>query len=352
MNAVAKPGFEKREFEGAEPDRVMIYRLGSIGDTAVALPCFKFIRRRFPAARLSLLTNHPRQGEAPVLSVLGPMSLVDTVIPYAVGERDPREIWRLFRRIRAERPELVIYLSEFRGTVKLARDILFLRLGGARRILGAPSTRELRAPRRIGPDGALEREAARLARSLEPLGTVDLDDPGARNLDLIPQEIDFAREKLAGALSGIPFVAAAVGAKIPSKDWGEIAWKAALSEMSHALEGHGLVLIGGPNDRERSERLARVWNGPWLDLCGEASPRQSAAVMARASVFIGTDGGPMHLAAAAGTRCCALFGPYNRPRQWHPLGDGHRITHVDDLNDADPRAFSLGVIELLGGKFA
>lgn len=325
----------------------MIYRLGSIGDTAVALPCFKFIRRRFPSARLSLLTNHPRQGEAPVLSVIGPMGLVDAVIPYAVGERDPREIWRLAGRIRAERPDLVIYLSEFRGVAKLARDLLFLRLTGARRVIGAPLAVDLRAPREIDPSGTVEREAARLARCLEPLGVVDIDDPDARNLDFTPEEIDFARRTLDGAFSGLPFVAAAVGAKIPSKDWGEAAWEAALSEMSLAIEGHGLVMIGGPDDRERSGRLVRVWNGPFVDLCGEASPRQSAAVMARASVFVGSDGGPMHLAAAAGIRCCALFGPYNRPRQWHPLGGGHRITHVTDLKDAVPREFSRGAIELL-----
>lgn len=342
MSATEKSGHDERA-----PDRVMIYRLGSIGDTAVALPCFKFLRRRFPSSRLSLLTNHPRHGEAPVLSVIGPMGLVDKVLPYHVGERDPRELWRLMSRIRSERPDLVVYLSEYRGTAKLFRDVIFLRLAGAGRIVGTPFGKASRMPREIGPNGELEQEAARLARCLDRLGTIDLEDADGWNLDFTPEESQFARGMLDDMPGGGPFVTASVGAKIPSKDWGEPAWTAVLRELSSRLEGHGLVMIGGPDDRERSARVARVWDGPVVNLCGQATPRQSAAVMARAAVFVGTDGGPMHLAAAAGTRCCALFGPYNRPRQWHPLGPGHHITHVEDLQSVDPVQFAREAVDVV-----
>ncbi|MDA0341499.1 MAG: glycosyltransferase family 9 protein [Proteobacteria bacterium] len=325
---------------GDEPDRVMIYRLGSIGDTVIALPCLKFLRQRFRSAKISLLTNHPRRGEAPVLSVIGPMGLVDTTIPYTVGERDPLALWRLADRIRHEAPDLVVYLSANRGTVKMLRDTLFFRFAGASKILGMPSTSSLRRPRETGPDGEVESEAARLARCLAPLGTVDLHNPASWSLDFTPEETRFAQEKLDGPFRGIRFVAAAVGAKIRAKDWGEPAWATVLGELTQRLGGQGLVMIGGPDDQDRSQRLAAIWDGPCLNLCGEASPRQSAAVMAKASVFIGTDGGPMHLAAAAGTACCALFGPYNQPRQWHPLGQGHQIFHVADLATVDPKAFA------------
>jgi ADP-heptose:LPS heptosyltransferase len=35
----------------------------------------------------------------------------------------------------------------------------------------------------------------------------------------------------------------------------------------------------------------------------------------------------MHLAAAAGVPCVALFGKHNTPRKWHPYGAGHRVIH-------------------------
>jgi ADP-heptose:LPS heptosyltransferase len=35
----------------------------------------------------------------------------------------------------------------------------------------------------------------------------------------------------------------------------------------------------------------------------------------------------MHLAAAAGVPCVAMFGDFNAPQRWHPMGRGHRIIH-------------------------
>ena len=49
--------------------------------------------------------------------------------------------------------------------------------------------------------------------------------------------------------------------------------------------------------------------------------------MEGASLFIGHDSGPMHLAAAVGVPCVAVFGDHNVPKRWHPIGDQHRIIH-------------------------
>src|SRR6185437_9201364 len=89
----------------------------------------------------------------------------------------------------------------------------------------------------------------------------------------------------------------------------------------------GLVLVGAAGERERSDRLGRFWSGPVANLCGFASPRVSAAAMRRARMFIGHDSGPMHLAAAVGTRCVAIFSPKNRPGEWYPFGDRHKILY-------------------------
>jgi len=57
------------------------------------------------------------------------------------------------------------------------------------------------------------------------------------------------------------------------------------------------------------------------------SPRQSAAVLTEARLFIGHDSGPMHLAAAVGTPTVGLFGNNNQPRKWHPFGPTARAVH-------------------------
>jgi ADP-heptose:LPS heptosyltransferase len=49
-----------------------------------------------------------------------------------------------------------------------------------------------------------------------------------------------------------------------------------------------------------------------------------AAVLGEAELFLGSDAGPAHLAAAVGTRAVVLFGAA-LPAQWAPLGEGHTV---------------------------
>jgi lipopolysaccharide heptosyltransferase III len=64
-----------------------------------------------------------------------------------------------------------------------------------------------------------------------------------------------------------------------------------------------------------------------VNLCGKLSPRESAAVLARAKLFLGHDSGPMHLAAAVGIPCVAVFSARNRPRMWFPWGSQHEVIY-------------------------
>ena len=64
------------------------------------------------------------------------------------------------------------------------RDGAFLRLCGARRVLGLPLTRRHREHVFAPVTGLYEREAARIARTLEKIGAIDIDKPENRRLCL------------------------------------------------------------------------------------------------------------------------------------------------------------------------
>ena len=79
---------------------VVIYRLGSLGDTVVALPFFNRIAELYPAHRRVVLTNVPISSKAaPLLSVLGEGGLVHEAIAYPVGTRDFSELIALRTRL-------------------------------------------------------------------------------------------------------------------------------------------------------------------------------------------------------------------------------------------------------------
>jgi lipopolysaccharide heptosyltransferase III len=47
---------------------VLVYRLGSLGDTLIALPVFHFLRKKFPESHIVALTNRPVQSKAPAMA--------------------------------------------------------------------------------------------------------------------------------------------------------------------------------------------------------------------------------------------------------------------------------------------
>ena len=63
---------------------------------------------------------------------------------------------------------------------------------------------------------------------------------------------------------------------------------------------------------------------PTIDLSGQLSLKELAALTAQARLFVGVDSAPMHIAAAMGTPVVAIFGP-SGDREWGPWGEGHRV---------------------------
>ncbi|HXP60238.1 MAG TPA: glycosyltransferase family 9 protein [Dongiaceae bacterium] len=297
---------------------VLIYRLGSLGDTLVALPCFHLVRRLYPERRIVLLTNHPVAGlAAPAMDVLAGSGLCDEAIPYPLRLRDLRALASLRRQIRSYRFDIAFDLTESRGLLKGWRDHLFLRLCGIRRIIGTTAAWGDYFIHR--PEGPLEeQECERLARRLRTIGRVDVSDRAAWDLHLKPDERDRAATLLREGGISAPFIAASVGSKLPVKDWGNENWSRLFHLISSANPALGLVLAGSAEDFDRSAQLRRSWHGRAANLCGRCGPRVSAAVFERAALFVGHDSGPMHLAAATGIAVVAVFSWHNPPGQWFP----------------------------------
>lgn len=74
-------------------------------------------------------------------------------------------------------------------------------------------------------------------------------------------------------------------------------------------------------------RPGSYWTGKVINLCGELAPRETAAVLRKAELFLGSDSGPMHLAAAAGVPCVIAFAARTRPGIWFPHGAANRVLY-------------------------
>jgi heptosyltransferase-2 len=131
----------------------------------------------------------------------------------------------------------------------------------------------------------------------------------------------------------------------PAKRWAA----ARFAEVAHALRADGadVAVVGGPGDRESvAEVVSRV--GGILDLGGRTTVGQLAAVLEGANLVITNDSGPMHLAAAVGTKTVAVFGSTS-PTWTRPFGEGHRVlTHPVPCAPCFQRDCDIGYLCLEG----
>jgi heptosyltransferase III len=328
--------------------RVLIYRLGSLGDMLVALPALHLVARAFPEAERRMLTNFPVSSKAPAAAaVLEGAGLVQGYVRYAVGTRSVRELLGLWWTIVRWRPQVLVYLAAARGVKTAQRDELFFRMCGVRRMVGVPLTegmqRNYYGAATGGKDhamgaGNLEPEAARLVRCIGELGAVGevadpgrLNDPASWDLHLSAAERESAARAIGAQALGVESIAVSVGTKVQAKDWSKENWRALLGRVAAEFPGRALLLAGAAEESEASEFAAEGWRanggGVVVNLCGRLTPRESAAAIARSRLFVGHDSGPMHLAAAVGTPVVAIFAARNIPRQWFPFGKQHRVVY-------------------------
>jgi heptosyltransferase-3 len=317
--------------EMSSAKRVLIYRLGSLGDTLVALPALHLVARAFPNAERRMLTNFPVNVKAPpAAAILGESGLVHGYFRYVVGTRSLLELMKLWWQLWWWRPDALVYMTHRRADGAL-RDDRFFRMCGIRRRIGVPLTGDMLKNRWVEADQALEPEAERLARNIAELGDAELGDAASWDLHLTSAERARAGEAIA-EVGERPVIAVSVGTKVQSKDWGRENWRELLARLGGLYPEYGLVLNGAPEESEASEFCAEGWRGanpggPVVNVCGKLTPRESAAAFARARLFIGHDSGPMHLAAAVQTPCVAIFAARNKPRVWFPYGRQHRVVY-------------------------
>jgi len=231
--------------------------------------------------------------------------------------RGLKNIRDLYGRLRALKPDVLYYLTPEKKLANLLRHFAFFRACGIKKIFGVPWSRDLRYPREVIPGTLWESEASRLLRTIGAQDKPAAPKPSDRLLNLTAEERIAASRLLSEVPRMSRFIAISVGGKVPINDWGNENWSNALSAISSTETGLGAVFIGSAPERDRNELLAASWSGPKLNSCGRLTPRETAALIERAELFLGHDTGTLHLAAAVDTPVVGVFSARNVPGKWY-----------------------------------
>jgi lipopolysaccharide heptosyltransferase I len=296
--------------EGQSP-RILLVRLSAIGDLIHAMPVAVAIRRHYPAAYLAWAVE---ERAAPLLE--GHPAIDERIVLPRGWLRSPGKVLSLRRQLKSHKFDTAI---DAQGLTKSAAVSW---LSGA--------------PRRIGMDGRWGRELSRwlnntlvatddlhaIERGLQLLAPLDISSP-AVEFQLTESAADgrVAEETIHRLGLGRDFVLLISGAGWPSKLWPVERYAAVAEYLGRKLILPTLLVWGNDAERSRAERIAAASAGHAV-LSPRVTLKELAALARRARFAIGSDTGPLHLAAAVGTRCIGLYGPW--PADKHgPYGPHH-----------------------------
>jgi heptosyltransferase III len=316
------------------PKKILVIRRDNIGDLACTTPVFAALRERFPGAEIGALVNSYNA------EVLLRNPNVDRLFVYqklkhagGMGNRFKalRQRFALIAKLRRWKPDVTILAkaSYDRHGLNFARQI------GAKNIIGYVPEAEGMAKGLPDicvetPDFTALHEVEAVAALLRPLGVVH--DMGA--LQVFPDTS--IESRLKGTVpSATSRVALHISAREPGRRWGEANFIGLIRHILATVPEKQIMLFwspGGADDRHHPGDDAMAVQ--IIKACGDQRlipmPTQNLseliAGLALCDIFIGADGGAMHLAAALQKRVLALF--ENKPdklKHWYPWGCVHRI---------------------------
>ena len=323
---LSQPGLDAlalEELEGSEQDslRVLVVRLSAMGDVIHGLPAITALRAARPNWQIGwlieqrwmeLLCAHamermqPRSAMKPLVDWLHVSDFKDWR-----KELSSRETWSdmrsCLREVRAMKYDIAIDLQ---GAI---RSSMAARLSGAKTRIGLAQPRE--APARRLYTHPVATDAAHVVEHALALASTAAGYRLTYHEPVFPQ--DDATEAWADRFcSCIGFAPLAI--VNPGAGWGSKCWPTkSYGAVATALADRGMaVMINyGPNEDRLAESVRQASNQ--LARPVQCSVSQLIALTRRASLFLGGDTGPMHLAAALGVPVVALFGP-TRPDRSGP----------------------------------
>lgn len=303
---------------GSSPSRFLMVRLSALGDIVHALPVLYALRDSFPQAHIGWLVEDRHAAVVQNLSVLDRVHMVPRRAWQREGHR-LRGVLALRRQLRAEEYEVVLDLQG------LTKSGLWSWLAGAPVRIGfaGEESREANAwfmTRRVAPPPrarhVIDRNLALAAAAGACTDRVRMDIPCDGVADHAVA-LWWTRTGL-----GAHVVAISPGAGWRTKQWPP-QFYARLADRIIREAGAQVLVLWGPGEQELA---GEIWRAAQEDLivAPTTSVQELIEALRRCAALVAGDTGPLHLAAALGVPCLALFGASD-PLRNGPYGTGHLV---------------------------
>lgn len=299
-----------RREKSLERKKILIIKQTSLGDVLHSTVALKILKREFPKSQITVMTDRGSAGIFSANPSVDNLILSDFALWEKTWWRRPfatlREIGKCFRQIRGERYDLAYDLQG------LFRSVVFLYAARATKkwvkgnwpFLGGFRDKRLHAVHEI-------------RNVLETSGVATF--PAGTELSISSKDRISANKILAGFVKkDRPLMVISPFSSWPSKDWSLTHFAKLITLLKKDFQ---IVVTGSRADLERSRTLSA---DPILNLTGQLSLGEFAAVLEKSALLISGDSFPMHAASALGKPVVALISPTDE-RRVGPMGTAFRI---------------------------
>ena len=296
---------------------ILIIKLRHIGDVLLSTPVLRGLRTAFPRAHLTMLVNRGTEG------VLANNPDVNEVLCLEKGSWDTQlKFVQMLRR------------RGFDGVVDLTdgdRSAVISLVTGAPVRIGFNAEHRWRGLLYSRVAKPRQTDQHRVDYDLCALRALGLDTkPGVPALYPSPTDEQavatwMQETGLLSAQSSQLLILLQPGARYSLKVWPHERFAQLADRLADRFACR--ILLGGDQrEREVAEQVARKTRCAPIVVAGKFSLLQFAALVKRCALFVGNDGGAMHIAATMGTPVVALFGP-TYPQRWGPRGGPSQVIY-------------------------
>jgi heptosyltransferase II len=293
-------------------DRILLVSLDNLGDLVFASALAPPLQERFPGAKLHIWCKEYTKDVARLVPDVADVIAADPFWDRAPGrgKGSLRAFLGALRTLRARRYDIAILAAApWRTAAAVAATGIPMRVGLRRRKNRRFLTHAL-------PDENVARPVlAELARLLVPLGI----QGAALRYRLDTSSIEQRRRDIAHVLPH-PFAALHPFASKTNRCVALPVWV----EIARELEkqrGLSILWVGSADELDRLRRTASDSAWRYVDRNAGASLAETAAALSLATLFVGHDSGPLHIAGAFGVPVVGIFAP-GEPLRTFPQGVG------------------------------
>jgi heptosyltransferase-3 len=264
---------------------ILLITLSNLGDALMTTPVLEALHRQYPQAVIDIVTDARAADLFECCPYRGEIIL---------KHKGWRGTLALVKRLRVTRYDLI---------VDLRTDGLTLLLHGRRKLT--------RRGNQTTGGHAVERHFGVITQDVRPA-----EIPPQR-VWLTESQRTFAQQQLAD-LPGKRWLALGPGARWAPKCWPPENYVELAKQLTDYFDA--IILLGSHDDMNACQRISESLVLPHRNLAGNTGLLQAAAILEQAQLFVGSDSGLGHLAAASGTATLTVFGPGDPERYhpWHP----------------------------------